>query len=126
MAAALLVSVWYFFVPVKVELSPDFTIDTVERNGEDITSQLSESDLSEIRQILLTTSYSRWKYAIAPYPVKENTIEIAVWDDSYSPGRFRFCLLGGVERYGFQTIEHVYRIQNGEEMLRSILDIISG
>jgi len=131
--------VWFdwvrkYSVPAKVNLSPNFRIDAVERFDvegeriENITSQLSDSALEEIRQLLLTASYGRRRYPLTSISLCENTVMITAWDEGLSPGdRIHFCLAGGEERYEIHlpSGNTVRRIRNGEEILNSILDIIS-
>ena len=125
LAGILLGTVWFFAISVKLNLSSDFRIHNVWSNGEYITMQLSEAEMEEIRQVLLTASCSRGSYAIEPFVEDENTVEIAAFDETYRPPRIRFYLVGSEGKYAFQTIERMYRIRNGEEMLQSILTIIS-
>lgn len=124
-AAVLLWAIWFFAVPVKLNLSSDFRIHNVWSNGKYITMQLSEAEMEEIRQVLLTASCNRGSYAIEPFVVDENTVEIAAFDGTYRPPRIRFYLVGSEGKYAFQTIDRTYRISNGEAMLQSILTIIS-
>jgi len=125
LAPVLLWAIWFFSVPVELNLSSNFRIHNMWSDGADITSQLSEAEMEEIRQVLLTASCSRGSYAIAPFVVDENTVEIAAFDETYRPPRIRFYFVGSEGKYAFQTLDRTYRISNGEAMLQSILDIIS-
>ena len=110
---------------MKPALSSELKIDYVWLAMDDVTNQLSEADLEAMEEILLTTSCWRGKYAAAPFSVCEETVEIAVWQEGFGPAeRIRFYLVGGQEKYAFQTMGRMYRIRNGEEMLRAILAII--
>ena len=113
-----------YFAPVKVNLSSDYKLD-VEWNGEDITSQLSEAEMEEIRQVLETTSCNRRWYEVTSFSVDENMVAISVRNESDYSGFVYFCFSGSEGKYTFQSTERTYRIRNGEEMLQSILAIIS-
>jgi len=117
LAIIVVILMWTFFVP-KSAVTSDFSLDRVERNGLDITDELSEAALKELEQVLLTASCNRWKNPIGAFPLRDDTIELTGMD---SKGRIHFYLVGSTDRYAVNE----YNLRNGRQLLESVFTIIS-
>lgn len=115
-ALALILVVLYLAVPRKA-VKGEYQLNRVEKNGQDITEQLPDETLTQIKELVENAESTRWKNPIGSYPIYEDSVVIYGFDDQ---GRCIFTLAGRADKCGVEDC----MIRDGEKLWKAVLEIL--
>lgn len=115
-ALALSLVVLYWTVPRKA-VNGEYILNRVEKNGHDITEQLSDESLTQIKELAENAESTRWKNPLGAYPIYEDSVAIYGFDDD---GRCIFTLAGCADKYGVED----RMIRDGKALWKAVLELL--
>lgn len=104
---------FYLLVP-KTAVEADWQVCFVERDGKNITDQLSAGQLADLERLAREVKCTRWKNPAGAVPLRADTIELGGLDGSW------FILAGSADRYVYDD----FALRDGGAFLNAVLDVI--
>jgi len=115
-ALAVCLVIFHFAVPQKA-VKGEYRLHRVEKNSQDITGQLSEETLMQIKELVENAESTRWKNPLGAVPAYKDTVILLGMDDR---GPCNLVLAGSSGQYGVEN--HI--IKDGEALWKAVLKIL--